>query len=235
MKFKKYYLKYLKKHTDIIEKYTKKFDPIAVKHLKTISSSIKISNIIENWIRGGLSYVVNRKGEIRKFKEDADNFFEKLDLFQEDKFQNPKVLLKEMNKVFDEFPKYSKEFTVWRGFNVNKDFQKGDIIKNPIPFSTSLLPYTARGFLGNVCCLLEINVPKKFPAIFLHKFRFWEKEVILPRCNFEVLETKEIKRGDLTKYLGDPDIPWIQQYKRPETFLTEYIVIAKCKVKENDF
>lgn len=229
--FKKYYLKFLRKHTGILEKYTKKFDPIARKHLKIIEDNPKITNILQKWIRGELTYVVNKQGEIRKTNEDIDIFFEKLDLHQEDKLQNPKKLIQEMNRIFNKFTRYSKEFTVWRGLNVDKIFEKGDIIENPIPSPTSLLPYTARGFLGNICCLLEITVPKKFPVIFLHKYRFWEKEVILSSCKFEVIETKKIKRKDLTKYLGDSNIPWIQQFKRNESpNIPEYMIIAKCEI-----
>ena len=233
IKFKGYYIKFLKKHTDIIKKYTKKFDSIAGKHLKTIESSPKIMKIMRKWISCTLCYLTNNKGELKEFRDDVDGFFEKLDLHQDDKLQNPKVLLREMNHVFSKFPRYSKQFTVWRGMNVPMNLKTGNIIKNPMPFSTSLLPYTARSFLGNVCCMLEITIPENFPVIFLHKFRFWEKEVIISSCEFEITSTEQIKREDLTKYLGDPSIPWIQQFKRGERVLTEYIVIAKCKIVKN--
>ena len=230
IKFKDYYIKFLKKHTDIIKKYTKKFDSIAEKHLKTIEGSSKIMKIMRKWISCTLCYLTTNKGELKKFRDDTDGFFEKLELHQDDKLQNPKVLLREMNDVFSKFSRYSKEFTVWRGMNVPMDLKVGNIIKNPMPFSTSLLPYTARSFLGNVCCMLEITIPENFPVIFLHKFRFWEKEVIISSCEFEITSKEKIKREDLTKYLGDPSIPWIQQFKRPEKFLTEYILIAKCTI-----
>lgn len=230
IKFKEYYMKFLKKHTDIIKKYTKKYDPIAKKHLKTIESSPKITKIMTKWVACVLCYLTTSRGELKELRDDADGFFEKLDLHQEDEFQNPKILLREMNNIFNKFERYPKEFTVWRGMNIPVKFQAGNIIKNPMPFSTSLLPYTARGFLGNVCCIVEITVPENFPVIFLHKYRFWEKEVILASCDTEITSTQEIKREDLTKYLGDPDIPWIQQFKRNEQILTEYIVIAKCKI-----
>lgn len=229
-KFKEYYMKFLKKHTGILKKYTKKYDPIATKHLKIIENNPHITKMMDKWIACALCYLTNTKGELKKLKDDVDGFFEKIDLHQEDKLQNPKVLLREMNNVFSKFPRYSKEFTVWRGLNLNVTVKPGDKMKNPMPFSTSLLPYTARGFLGNICCMQEITVPKNFPAIFLHKYRFWEKEVALPACELEVVSTQEIKREEFTKYLGDPDIPWIQQYKRKEKVLTEYIIIARCKI-----
>lgn len=230
IKFKEYYMKYLKKHTGIIEKYTKKLDPIATKHLKVIECNPRVTKVISKWIAGALMYLTTPAGEIREFRDDADGFFEKLDLHQEDDLQNPKTLLKEMRTIFNKFPKYNKEFKVWRGMNLNKTLKPGDIIKNPMPFPTSLLPYTARGFLGNVCCMIEVVIPKNFPVIFLHKYRFWEKEVIINSCKFEVISIQQIKRGDLSEYLGDPDIPWIQQFKRQERLLTEYIDIVKCNI-----
>ena len=74
-------------------------------------------------------------------------------------------------------PRYSKEFTVWRGMGLNFNVEPGNIIKNPMPNSASLLPYTARGFLGNVCCMCQVTIPANFPVIFLHKYRFWEKDM----------------------------------------------------------
>lgn len=230
--FKNYYMKYLKKHTDIIKKYTTKYDPIARKHLKIIEENPRINKIMIKWINCALCYLTTNKGELRKFRDDVDDFFEKLDLHQEDDLQNPKVLLRETNKIFEKFPRYSKEFTVWRGLNVTQTFEKGNIINNPMPFSTSLLPYTARGFLGNVCCMLEITVPKNFPVIFLHKYRFWEKEVILTSCKFKVESKKKIKRKDLPKYLGDANIPWIQQFKRQGTGVTDDVIIVKCSITD---
>ena len=49
-------------------------------------------------------------------------------------------------------------------------------------------------------------------------------------CKFEVTSIQQIKRVDLSEYLGDPDIPWIQQFKRQESLLTEYIDIVKCNI-----
>lgn len=230
IKFKDYYTKFLKKHTDVLEKYTKKFDPIARKHANIIEENSKVTKIMKKWVDCKLCYLTNSKGELKKFRDDADGFFEKLDLHQDDKLQNPKVLLKEMINLFNVFPRYPKEFTVWRGMNLNYNVEVGKIIKNPMPFSTSLLPYTARGFLGNVCCMFEVTVPANFPVIFLHKYRFWEKEVILPECEWEALSVKRIKRIDFPEYLGDPNIPWIQQFKRNEPITPDDMIIVKCKI-----
>jgi len=228
--FKQYYSKFLETEEEIIKKYTKKFNPIATKHLAIIQKDPKTTRIMKKWIECALCYITDKKGEVIKFKAEKDSFFKRLDLHQEDELQNKGVLLKETIKIFRKFPGYSKEFTVWRAININRIFKKGDIVTNPVPFSTSLLPYTSRSFLHNTCCLFEITVPKKFPVIFLHKFRFWEKEVILQKCDFRVTNVKKTKRENLSKYLGDPDIPWIRQFSKPGMVLPETMVIVKCEV-----
>jgi len=229
--FKRYYSKFLEEEEKTIKKYTKKFNSIATKHLDVIQKDPQTTRIMKKWIECALCYIIDKRtGKVMKFKEEKDGFFKRLDLHQEDKLQNKGVLLKETIKIFEKFPVYSKEFTVWRAINFDKIFQKGDIVTNPIPFSTTLLPYTSRSFLQNTCCLFEITVPKKFPVIFVHKFRFWEKEVILQKCDFRVISTKRMKRKNLSKYLGDPDIPWIKQFSRLGTVLPDDMIIVKCEI-----
>ncbi len=228
--FKRYYSKFLEAEEETIKKYTKKFNSIATKHLAIIQKEPQTTRIMKKWIECALCYITDRNGEVIKFKAEKDSFFKRLDLNQEDNLQNKGVLLKETIKVFKKFPPYSKEFTVWRAINFDRRFKKGDIVTNPVPFSTSLLPYTSRSFLHSTCCLFEITVPKKFPVIFLHKFRFWEKEVILQKCDFRVTSTKKIKRKNLSKYLGDPNIPWIRQFSKPGMVLPPDMIIVKCEI-----
>ena len=92
---------------NIIDKYVKKFNYIASKHLKIIEKKSSVRNVLDKWIKGELLGIVKKDGKIRELKPEKDEFFKKLDLFQEDELRTQEIILKKMFKIFDEFPKYS--------------------------------------------------------------------------------------------------------------------------------
>lgn len=230
-KFKKFYLKYLKKYNDIKNKYIKPYNTISNKHLKIIMSKPELRQILDGYLLGFLMFMYTGGQKLNFQEMEKDDFEKQLNINRKKGklSDNKKEILYKLSNSFADFPRYNKSFTVWRGINYNKNYKKGDRIAQPIPFGTSLFPYVARDFIHNSCCLLEIEVPKKYPVIFINEYDSWEEEVILKQCGMVVTSVKKIKKKNLYRHLKDKNIPFLR-LSPPKGKMVEDLTILSCKI-----
>ena len=226
-KFENFYKKFIPGLEKQKIKYFKNYEEIGKSHLKTLNTNIDTRIVVDKYIKGYLMGIYDGE-KINLKKKPVNNFVLKLDMY-EDRFRNSIDILKKLENSFKEFKLYNKKFVVWRGSNFKNDFKEGKILKNQIPFSTSLYPYVARSFLHEHCCLIKINVPKNFPCIFVHRYQPWEKEVILSKCKLKVIKVLDILRDELYSYLGDDDIPYIPPWI-DYVDLSKEIKILECEI-----
>lgn len=233
-KFKKFYHKYLKKHINLKKKYTDEYKSISKKHETIIMKFPEIRQVIDLYLIGYLMYSYTGGTEINLFKrKEKDDFLKQIDIYRKEKplLKNNDEILSKLIGVFSKFPKFNKEFLVWRGLDLDKKFKKGDEITQMIPFGTSLFPYVARDFIKNSCCLLEIEVPKKYPAIFISEYDSWQEEVLLKQCVMRVKSVKKIKKRNLYMHLKDVKIPFLKSFEKDQYFDTD-LKIIRCEIIE---
>lgn len=233
-KFKKFYLKYLKKYKELKNKYIKPYSNISNKHQKIIMKDPKIRQVLDTYLLGYLMYIYtgSQKLNIKEDeKDEKDDFDKQLNIYRKKGklSSNKEELLIKLSNSFSDFPKYNKSFTVWRGINYDKNYKKGDKISQLIPFGTSLFPYVSRDFIHKSCCLLEIEVPKNYPTIFINEYDSWEEEVLLRQCDIEIISVKKIKKKNLYRHLKDPNVPLLR-ISHQHIKDSEDISILKCKI-----
>jgi len=235
--FKNYYTKYIKKKAELKDKYLKPYNYISRKHKKIIMEDTKFKYLLDYYIDGITMNMYKNGVFYNPEDKKKDKFLEDINIFKKDNTiqKSPVKYLRNFEKMFDSFkPFYSKSFKVWRGFGSDHILKKDNIITQKIPFSTTLFPYIARDFVPSICCLLEIEVPKNFPVIFINEYISWEEEVILHQCELKVVQVIKTKRKNLYKYLKDKDIPHIIQNsdKKEEKKKIEDLFIVKCEINK---
>jgi len=231
-KFKKFYHKYLKKNMELRKKYTGKYKSISKKHENIIMKSPEIRQVVDLYLIGYLmfSYMGGTKLNLLK-KQEKDDFVKQIDIYKKRKplMKNTEEIIVKLKEIFPKFPKYNKKFLVWRGLDLNKKFKKGDEITQMIPFATTLFPYVARDFIKNSCCLLEIEVPKNYPVVFISDYDSWQEEVLLKQCVMKVQNVKKIQKRNLYRHLGDPKIPFLKSFEKGQDFGSE-LNILRCEI-----
>ena len=230
-KFKKFYLKYLKKYNDIKNKYIKPYSKISDRHQKIVMKKPELRQVLDLYLLGYLMFMYTGGQKLNLKEIEKDDFDKKLGINRKKNtlINNKKEILYRLSNSFADFPRYNKSFTVWRGINYNIKYKKGDRISQPIPFGTSLFPYVARDFIHQSCCLLEIEVPKNYPVIFINEYDSWEEEVLLRQCGMEVTSVKKIKKKNLYRHLKDKNIPFLG-LSHPIGKMIEDLTILRCKI-----
>lgn len=218
---KKQFKIYQKNNNIINKKYLIIFDKISNKHKEIIESNYKFGKTIDQYIDKNLLYGTDTK------EKDIDPFFKQFDYFK--LYKKNKEILDMLIQMFKEFPKTNKEFYLYRGIRIDKNF---NLIEQKLPFSCSLLPYISQSFIKEKCCLLKIKIPKNYPLIFLNKFNSWEEEVIVCPSIIKVIKKEKIMNNKLNNYFNDPEFILMNKVlflpKKPEI-----INIYECKIEKN--